>query len=197
MIIGITGNSGTGKTLICKSILENSRNKTVSILDADKIAKELSVPGEEYFEKIVDLFGKEILTEDGIINRKKLANIIFQDSTKREQLDIITYKYVGEETKRRIEQARYDIVIIDAPLLIESGLNKICNVIISVIADKNIKLDRICSRDNLSKEEAKNRLNSQKEDEFYIKNSNYVIVNNNLNLEKETKKILKFLDGNL
>ncbi|MBO4815407.1 MAG: peptidoglycan editing factor PgeF [Clostridia bacterium] len=195
MIVGVTGNSGTGKTLICKSILKNSRYKTVSILDADKIAKELSVAGEEYFEKIVDLFGKEILTEDGILNRKKLASIIFNNPDKKEELDKITYKYVGEETKKRIEQVRYDIVIIDAPLLIESGLNKICNIVISVIADKNIKLDRICSRDNLSKKEADNRLNSQKEDEFYILNSNYVIVNNNLNIERQVKDIIEFLDS--
>ncbi len=123
MIIGITGNSGTGKTSICKAILENSKNKTVSILDADKIAKELSHPGEEYFEKILEMFGKEILTEEGIVNREKLANIIFKNSEEREELDKITYKYVGEETKRRIKEIKSDIVIIDAPLLIESGLN--------------------------------------------------------------------------
>ena len=196
MIVGITGNSGTGKTLICKSILENSKDKTVLILDADKIVKELSIPGKEYFQKIVELFGKEILTEDGVINRKKLANIIFSNSNKREELNSFTFKYVVEETKRRIEKAKYDIVIIDAPLLIESGLNKICNIVISIIADGKIKLERICSRDNLSKEEAKKRLNAQKEDAFYVLNSNYVIVNNNLYIEKQAKDIIEFLNSN-
>ena len=190
MIIGITGNSGTGKTSICKEIIKNSTNKTVSILDADKIAKELAAPGEVYFKQIVNMFGKEILNEDGTLNRIKLANIIFKDSKKREKLDEITYKYVGEETVRRIEITKSDIVIIDAPLLIESNLNKLCDVVISVIADKKIKLERICKREK----SANARLEAQKDDEFYIKNSNYVVINNNLELEEVSKDILEFLN---
>ena len=194
MIIGITGNSGTGKTAICKAIIENSTNKTVSILDADKIAKELSVPSQEYFKKIVEMFGKEIINEKLSLNRKKLASIIFNDAKKREELNKITYKFVGEETKRRINITKSDIVIIDAPLLIESKLSLMCDVIISVLANKEKKIERICTRDKESKENALARLNSQKDDEFYIKNSNYVIINNSLNMNELAKDILEFVD---
>ena len=172
MIIGITGNSGTGKTLIAKAIKKAFKNEKTEIIDADKIAKELAVPNQEYFKKIVGLFGKEILTKEGIIDRKKLASIIFENGIKREKLNKITYKYVGEETKNRIAKSKSKTIIIDAPLLIESKLNKLCDVVISVIADQKTKLERICTRDNTDKKAALQRLNSQKHDEFYIKNSN-------------------------
>ncbi len=195
MIIGITGNSGTGKTALCKAILENSNNKTVSILDADKIAKELSTPGKEYFKKIINLFGKNILNEEGIIDRKILASIIFNDSNKREKLNEITYKNVVEEIKKRIKITKSELIIIDAPLLIESGLSKVCDIVISTLAKENKKIERICLRDKQSYENAVLRLQSQKEDLFYISNSNYVIINNSLNLQVIAKDILEFLDS--
>ena len=195
MIIGITGNSGTGKTAICKAILESSNMKTVSILDADKIAKELSKPGQEYFKEIVNMFGKNILTEEGILDRNVLANIIFNDSKKREELNKITYKYIGEETKRRIKITKSELIIIDAPLLIESSLNKICNFVISVLADEKKKIERICLRDKQTEEIARTRLSAQQNDEFYINNSNYVIINNNQNLEIVAKDILEYIES--
>ena len=197
MIIGITGNSGTGKTSLCKALSKEIKNQTVCILDADKIAREISVPKNEYFNKIIELFGDSILTKQGIINRQKLATIIFSDSKKRKSLDKITYKYVVEETKKRLSKSKSEINIIDAPLLIESGLNKICDIVISVIADERIKTDRICKRDNLDQENAILRLNSQKEDDFYLKNSNYVIVNNEMDLNKQAKDLLQVLKSNL
>lgn len=196
MIIGITGNSGTGKTSLCKAIKENYKNKTITILDADKIAKELLVPGKEYFNEVVNLFGKKILTVEGTINRKKLATIIFSEPKKRKALDVFTYKYVVEEVKKQTLASKSKINIIDAPLLIESGLNRICDVVISVIASRKTKLDRICKRDNIDEKAASLRLKSQKQDDFYIKNSNYVFVNNNVNLEKQAKEIIDFLKSN-
>ena len=196
MIIGITGNSGTGKTLIAKAIKKAFKNEKTEIIDADKIAKELAVPNQEYFKKIVGLFGKEILTKEGIIDRKKLASIIFENGIKREKLNKITYKYVGEETKNRIAKSKSKTIIIDAPLLIESKLNKLCDVVISVIADQKTKLERICTRDNTDKKAALQRLNSQKHDEFYIKNSNYVVVNEDIDINDKARDLVEFLNAN-
>ena len=191
MIIGITGNSGTGKTLLCKKIIENE--KQFSLIDADEIAKELACPGETYFNEIVSLFGNDILTNEGVIDRKKLAEIIFTDSEKRDELDSLTYKYVVEEIIKRVKDLNTN-VIIDAPLLMESGLNKICDIVISIICDRETKLERICARDNIDKKVALKRLDSQKEDDYYIQNSNYVIVNNeNSNLEQEANDVIVFL----
>lgn len=191
MIIGITGNSGTGKTSICKALEENKINgRTPFVIDADRIVKKMSVKGEKYYNQIVSTFGKEVLQENGELDRAKLASIVFIDEEKRELLNQITYKYVAEEIKKQAKESKSDFVIIDAPLLIESKLNEVCNVVISVIADKETKLKRIIERDNLDEKTALDRLNAQKEDEFYIKNSNLVIVNNNnSNLEKHVEKI--------
>ena len=87
------------------------------------------------------------------------------------------------------------IAIIDAPLLIETKLNEICDIVVSVIANESTKIERICKRDNVDKKTAKQRLNSQLAEDTYIKNSNYVLINNNANLEKEAKDFLELLSN--
>lgn len=198
MIIGITGNSGTGKTSICKALEENKINgRTPFVIDADRIVKKMSAIGEEYYNQIINIFGKEILQENGELDRAKLASVVFIDEEKRELLNQITYKYVAKEIEKQAKESKSDFVIIDAPLLIESKLNEVCNVVISVIADKETKLKRIIERDNLDEKTALDRLNAQKPDEFYIKNSNLVIVNNKIDLEKQSKEIVELLDSNI
>lgn len=193
MIIGITGNSGTGKTSICKEVVKIKGENQIALIDADKIVKEISVPGHEYFNQIINIFGKEITLSNGNIDRKKLANIVFSDNKKRELLNQNTYKYVVDEIKKQIKENKNKTVIIDAPLLIESNLNKICDIVISVIADCEIKIERICKRDNIDKNMAQARLNSQNQNEFYIKNSDYIIINNS-NIEKHAKDIVKLIE---
>lgn len=195
MIIGITGNSGSGKTLISK-LLEKKLN--VDIIDADKVVKEMSMPGKVYFKEIVKKFGKDILLENGEINKQKLANIIFTDKGKREILNSLTFKYVVEEIIKRTKLSEGKTVIIDAPLLIESGLNQICDTVISVIANENVKIERICMRDNIDENTAKKRIESQPKNDFYIVNSNYIVINNdNSNLENQIKDIIKFIESDL
>ena len=192
MIIGITGNSGTGKTSICNYLIKQINN-SISLLDADKIVKQMSLPGNDYFNEIIKIFGEEILLDNGQINRAKLANIIFSDNKTRETLNKCTYKHVVEEIKKQVKLSKNEIILIDAPLLIESKLNEICDIVISVIADKETKIKRICSRDDINVEIARARLDAQKPDEFYIKNSNYIVVNNNANLEKQAIDIIELL----
>lgn len=198
MIIGITGNSGTGKTSICKALEKNKINGiTPFVIDADKIVKKMSASGEEYYNQIVSTFGKEVLQENQELDRAKLGAIVFVDEEKRELLNKITYKYVAKKIEKQAKENKSKIVIIDAPLLIESKLNETCDVVISVIADKEIKLKRIIERDNLDEKTALDRLNAQNPDEFYIKNSDLVIVNNKIDLEKQAKEITELLDSNI
>jgi len=188
MIIGITGPSGSGKTTISDMLKERLK---CSSINADDVAKELAKRGTTYYKDIVDYFGEEILSESKEIDRKKLADIIYEDETKREALNVLTNVHVAKEIETvAIELSKNDIVIIDVPRLIESGLGNICDIVISVLADEDIKIKRICKRDNIDIEVAKKRLGIQPKDKFYIKNSNYVINNNNDNIEEQIKAIV-------
>lgn len=174
MVIGITGNSGSGKSEISKILAEKINAK---IIDADKIVKKLSEPGNKYYKKIVELFGNEVL-ENNILNKKKIAEIIYQNKEKREELNKLTFKYVVDEIKNEIKNEKQKNIIIDAPLLFESGLDKVCDYTVAVLANTKAKIERICARDKLDEETANSRLNIQQPDEFYRKNAKFIVENN-------------------
>lgn len=185
-IIGITGNSGSGKSTISKLI---SKNYEAKIIDADKIAKEMAKNNGEYLQAIRQAFGNDVI-KNNELDRKKLADIVFLNRAEKEKLDGLTFEYVVEEIKKELEANQnldYQYIILDVPLLFESKLDKLCDYTIGVIAPKTEKIKRICKRDKLSKEKALQRLNSQPNDEFFTKNCNTVINNEN---KEETIKIV-------
>lgn len=185
-IIGITGNSGSGKSTISKLI---SKNYEAKIIDADKIAKEMTKNNGEYLQAIRQAFGNDVI-KNNELDRKKLADIVFFNRAEKEKLDGLTFEYVVEEIKKELEVNQnldYQYIILDVPLLFESKLDKLCDYTIGVIAPKTEKIKRICKRDKLSKEKALQRLNSQPNDEFFTKNCNTVINNEN---KEETIKMV-------
>ena len=189
-IIGITGSSGSGKSTVT-NILE--KKLKAKVINADEIVKQMQTQGSKYFEEIVELFGIDVIKEDGSLNRGKLAEIIFQDKAQKEKLDNLTYKYVVEEIRKRVTTAKEEYVIIDAPLLIESKLNEICNVVIAVVSKKKEQVKRICERDNIEENKAKLRIEAQKDNEFYKKNADYVVENNGGNYDELVGRIRKLV----
>ena len=189
MIIGITGSSGAGKSTICEILQKTYK---VKIINADKIAKELSSKGTNYIKDIIEKFGNNIVDENGELRRKKLAEIIYNDVQKRKELNNCTFKYIKKEIEDQINKTINGVtIIIDAPLLFECELEKLCNKVIGVISQKELQIERIIERDSINYEEAQKRLNAQEDNEFYIKKCDVMIENNNdiAFIEKEIKNI--------
>lgn len=175
MIIGITGSSGAGKSTVCELL---SKKYNMQIINADEVAKELSKKGTDYIKDIVSKFGKDIVDENGDLRRKKLGEIIYTNDSKREELNSCTFKYIKKEIFKKIEKMNQDNIVIDAPLLFESELDKICDRIIGVISKKQLQIERIVSRDNIDYDHATMRLDAQQKDDFYIKKCDAIIENN-------------------
>ena len=191
-VIGITGNSGSGKTT-ATAILK--RLCDAEVIDADKVVRELSVPGTKYLDAIKDKFGESVFLEDGTLNRKALAEKIYNSKEDLEVLNGLTFKYVVEEIKFRIEESRNEIIVLDAPLLFESGLDENCTAVIGLTAPFELKVERIVKRDGISEETAYSRINIQAKDEFYLNKADVVIENNNQDeLEDKLKEALRILN---
>lgn len=190
-IVGVTGSSGAGKSTICE-IIEKKYN--AKIIDADKVAKQLTRKDSLYLKAIIEYFGNEIIDKNGELIRKKLGDIIYNNKEKREKLNELTFIYVVDEIKNKINQTKNkDYIVIDAPLLYESGLSEICDLVIAVIADRDRQLKRITKRDSISEDIAKKRLDIQNTNDYFIKKSQKVINNNTSieDLEKNIDEILK------
>lgn len=191
-VIGITGNSGSGKTTATKIL---KRLCDAEVIDADKVVRELSVPGTKYLDAIKEKFGESVFLEDDTLNRKALAEKIYNSKEDLEVLNGLTFKYVVEEIKFRIEESKNEIIVLDAPLLFESGLDENCTAVIGLTAPFEVKVERIVKRDGISEETAYSRINIQAKDEFYLNKADVVIENNNQDeLEDKLKEALRILN---
>ena len=178
IVIGLTGQSGAGKTTVCDVFRENG----FAIINADLISREVMQKGHPCLNEIFDAFSEEdIALPDGSLNRRKLAEIVFKDKGKLNLLTSINFPYITERILEEIKKYSANgekFILLDAPTLFESRADDFCDLIISVIADEKIRLNRIIKRDSISEELALNRLSCQYDDDFYINNSDFIIKNN-------------------
>ena len=126
-ILGITGSSGAGKSTFSKFLSEKQEFR---VIDADKVSKELAVPGNEYLDSIKNTFGEDILLDDGNLNRKLLASKIYNNEEEREKLNSLTVKYILKEIYNRMKKIvdpKVKYIAVDAPLLFETGFDKLCS----------------------------------------------------------------------
>lgn len=177
LVIGLTGPTGAGKG--CVADLFSALG--LPVLNADQIYHALLIPPSPCLDELTDHFGKEILTESGTLNRQALGAIVFSNAEELATLNTITHHYVMAEIRKRLDQLRREeaiAAVIDAPQLFEAGADRDCNVIISVLADPALRMDRIIRRDAIDADTAIKRISSQKSDAFFRTHSDYVIENN-------------------
>ncbi|MFT9493614.1 dephospho-CoA kinase [Anaerosolibacter sp.] len=160
-VIGLTGGIASGKSTTTNIL----RKYGYPVIDADIIAREIVEVGEPALKEIVDYFGNEILNCDGSLNRRQLGKIVFSDQHKLKALNQITHKRINDRIKHTIEtyakSKAYDVVFLDAALLIEMNMRKLVDELWLVSVNPEIQLNRLMERDDINLEEAKNRINSQ------------------------------------
>lgn len=177
MIVGLTGQTGAGKSTVSKVFAE----KGFAVINADYTARIIVEKGKPALKEITDTFGLSVINPDGTLNRKKLGSIVFSDNEKLQLLNNIMYPAITTEIKNQIEYYNSQgkkFILLDAPTLFESNADKLCDIIISVIADYDIRKKRIIIRDGITPQQADDRINSQHSQNFFIRNSDYYIKNN-------------------
>lgn len=171
IVIGLTGPTGSGKSSAAKLCEKYG----IKLVDCDKVARKATEKGSECLKRLSKAFGAEILNTDGSLNRKALANKAFSTKENTELLNKTIFPFIKELVLNEIDTEK---VLLDAPTLFESGINAICFKTVAVLADSDIRLNRIIKRDNLTETEAKKRMSAGKNDNFYKENADYIIYNN-------------------
>lgn len=176
MVVGLTGQTGAGKSTLSRMFAEHG----YEVINADAVAREAMETSNLCLSDLVLEFSTEVIHPDATLNREKLAVICFGDKRKLHRLNEITFPYIIEAITHKLNDAvdrGVLTVVLDAPTLFESGLDKKCNVVVAVIAKEELRLERIIARDQMTEEEAMRRIDAQNNDEFYISRSDEVIHN--------------------
>ncbi len=174
-VLGLTGPSGAGKTLACEYFSE----KDIPCINADMVSREVTVPGSAGLAALVEQFSDIILSNDGSLNRKKLAGLVFSDKEKLKRLEDTVFPFIMDNIKAKLAdlEKRYSHAVLDAPTLFESGADKLCHKTLAVSASLDRRKERIIKRDGLTEEQAVERLSAQKPDSFYKERADYFILN--------------------
>lgn len=197
-IVGLTGPTGAGKSELCAIL---SRHGIPSI-NADRIYHNLLTPPSPCLDALSAHFGQDIIKDDGTLDRRALANIVFAEGAEEEHetLNRITHGFVKEKMHELINEysnASCPAVIADVPLLFESEFDKECDFTVAILANRAIRTERIMKRDSLDYSSATQRVNAQEADDFYIERATLTVYNNlgNDELEAEAQKIISAIGG--
>lgn len=188
-ILGLTGGIACGKSTISAYLKEFG----LPVIDADECSRAVVEKGSIGLEKLTEIFGNKILENDGTLNRKAFGQIVFSDSEQLSLLNSVMEPLIREEISRRLNQENNaDLVVLDAPLLIEQHYDKICDFIMTIDVPKKIQLERLIERDNLSEDEAKSRIESQlssRERNGFAD----VVIDSSGTVEQTRKQVIKWL----
>ncbi|MBX3050170.1 MAG: dephospho-CoA kinase [Caldilineaceae bacterium] len=175
LVIGLTGNIATGKSTILKYLAE----KGAAIIDADKLAHRVMEPGGAAYEAVVRSFGRDILNDDGTINRKRLGDIVFSDTSALGRLEKLVHPKVFELGNQEIDEAKSPLVILEAIKLLEAGLMvTLCDEVWVVISNFANQLRRLMENRNMEESKAERIISIQPPQAAKVNQADRVIENN-------------------
>ena len=170
-VIGVTGRSGSGKSLLSQQLQATG----AQVLDADKVYAQLLKTDNPMTRMLCHHFPG--VWKEGVLDRKKLADIVFSDPKALETLNFITHSQVKAQMHHTVEHSDSKLIVLDVPLLFESGIDQLCDLTLAVLADREGSLARIMKRDGIDRPRAEARLNSQPHDDFYRARADLLLHN--------------------
>ncbi|MCK4390144.1 MAG: dephospho-CoA kinase [Desulfobacterales bacterium] len=186
LLLGVTGGIASGKSTVAHMLKEMG----APIIDFDLIARQVVEPGKPAYKQIIEYFGKQVLQEDGSLDRKKLSKIVFRDFEKRKKLESFTHPPIYEEFLKQVnwiaEKDPEAIIQVAIPLLVESNLQYMFHKLLIVYIPEEQQIARLIERDGISKEEAANILKAQLPIDEKVGYADFVIHNEGS--VEETKK---------
>lgn len=171
-IVGLTGGIGSGKSEVAAMLAERG----AVVMSGDDVARDLVRPGSPQLQRIVEHFGGEVLLEDGTLDRKALADIVFSDERELDVLNDIMDGPIQAELERRSRGCE-GVVVIESPLLIERGRTQSVDFVVVVMAPLDERLERLTTKRNISHADALNRISRQTSDDERTRVADFVIVN--------------------
>jgi dephospho-CoA kinase len=172
--IGLTGGIGSGKS----TVAELFARRGVPIIDADEIARRLTLPGQPGHQPIIDRFGQGILGDGQTIDRRKLRSLVFSDANERKQLEAILHPLVRRTIQEEVQQLDAAYCIISVPLLIEANLTGIVDRVLVIDVDTQQQIQRVMARNGMTEREVKQILASQATRAERLRHADDCIVNN-------------------
>ncbi|MCK1977408.1 dephospho-CoA kinase [Jeotgalicoccus huakuii] len=189
-VIGLTGGIASGKTTVSNYL----KDQGFTVLDADVYSRKTTEKNGPAIPEIIEEFGEDIVDESGNLNRKKLGNIIFNDEEKRKKLNVIVHPLIRQmmnSDEERFKEKGH--VFLDIPLLFENGLDSRCDLIITVYVDRDVQIERLSERNNLSRSDAVSRIDSQMPLSDKASKSD-IVFDNNGKLDELYEQVNKFLE---
>jgi dephospho-CoA kinase len=175
--VGLTGGIGSGKSTVSEAFARLG----AKVLDADKVAREVVLPGQPAWLKLQQAFGPEFFLPDGEVNRSKLRRLVFANPEERSKLNAIVHPEVMKEIDFKFEQlttsAEHAVVVVDVPLLLEVGVAHRFDKVVVVYANESVQVMRLMQRDGLSREEARQALSVQIDLREKARKADFVIDN--------------------
>lgn len=174
-LVGLTGGIGSGKSTV-SAILERLG---AVIVDADEISRRVLEPGSKGERRALRAFGEGVRNEQGGIDRQKLARVVFDDASARGRLERIVHSEVFGNMRRYIDELAGEarMVVLDVPLLFETGLDKAVDEVLVVTAPEEVRLERVSRRDGAKSEQTRARMKAQLDDDWKRAHADTVIEN--------------------